>query len=502
MVRFFDLSWEYWHPKIIFELARGIRVPLRLEKATSDEDFSHYARVLVVMDVSSVLLTSVLLERDEFHSSFIVVEYKNLPAFCSTCSSIGHLFSSYRWNKSSKEEVPLSNDFLATHHDLDGQDSVVVHTSGHTSRPSSRLGHTARRFLVFVWSSSVHCHDQQLTVSLSIGSRVYWYAFVCVSTSVVVRRSGYSIFHKIWSSLVVGRPHQVVINKLRSLKNALKTWNWEVFRDLNSAITGKSAELHSIQLDLSNRVFSTDLFMAKVSVLSELDVLLHRHEYFFRDWSRVRWLYDGDHKISFFHASIRSRHYRNTISAISINEVLSEDRPAIMDYIIGYYSDLFSLDVSRVGRDLSIVNDVIPSLVTAVENAFLTSIPFADVIHDAVFVMDDASSPRPDGFSGRFYQRCWDVVGSDVVLTVHDFFITGVIFLDLNSIFIILLSKQRDLISIDQFQPIVLSNFLFKISSKILADCLISSGCGQDYFFSVVQIHLRLAYRGLYCFGF
>ena len=96
--------------------------------------------------------------------------------------------------------------------------------------------------------------------------------------------------------------------------------------------------------------------------------------------------------------------------------------------IISYYFDLISSDVSRVGKDLSIVDDVIPSLVTAVENVFLTSIPFADEIQDAVFSMDAAFALGPDEFSGRFYQRCWDVVGSDVILAVQDFFITGVIF--------------------------------------------------------------------------
>ncbi|KAK3218880.1 hypothetical protein Dsin_012850 [Dipteronia sinensis] len=84
-----------------------IGVPLALDTATSDGDFGHYARVLVEVDVSSVdvssvLPTSMLLERDEFHSSFTAVEYENFLAFCSICSSIGHLPSSYRWNKSSK----------------------------------------------------------------------------------------------------------------------------------------------------------------------------------------------------------------------------------------------------------------------------------------------------------------------------------------------------------------------------------------------------------------
>ncbi|KAK3198364.1 hypothetical protein Dsin_021779 [Dipteronia sinensis] len=69
-VRFFDLSWEYWHPKLISDLATGIEVPLRLDKATSDWNFGHFARVLVDVDVLYVLPTLVLLERDEFHSCY------------------------------------------------------------------------------------------------------------------------------------------------------------------------------------------------------------------------------------------------------------------------------------------------------------------------------------------------------------------------------------------------------------------------------------------------
>ncbi|KAI9201019.1 hypothetical protein LWI28_016717 [Acer negundo] len=238
----------------------------------------------------------------------------------------------------------------------------------------------------FPEAQTVHCHDQHLTVSLSIGSRVHCYTFVYASTSIVVRRS-------LWQSL----------------------------RDMGILI---------------------------------------------------RWLRDGDRNTSFFHASIKRKQYRNTISALSINGVLSEDRPTIRDHIISYHSGLFSSDVPRVGRDLSIVDDVIPSLVTVVENAFLTSVSSADDIHDTVFVINAASAPRPDGFSGSFYQRCWDVVGSDVVLAVQDFFITRVIFLGLNSSFIVLLPKLRDSISVNQFRPIILSNFLFKIFSKILADRL------------------------------
>ncbi|KAK3183588.1 hypothetical protein Dsin_030874 [Dipteronia sinensis] len=218
--------------------------------------------------------------------------------------------------------------------------------------------------------------------------------------------------------------------------------------------------------------FVDEFFLAKSRVHHELDVLLHRHECFYRDWSRVKWLQDGDCNSSFFHASIKRRQYMNVLSSLSINGVLTDDRLIIRDHIIEFYSNLFSSDSSRVETKFFVVEDVIPSLVTDVENAFLISIPSMDDINDAVFAMDAASTHRPDGFSRGFYQQCWEVVGSDVVLAVQYFFRTWVILSGLNSSFIVLLPKLKDSISIDKFRLIVLSNLLFKIFSKLLADRL------------------------------
>ncbi|KAK3212455.1 hypothetical protein Dsin_017161 [Dipteronia sinensis] len=84
--------------------------------------------------------------------------------------------------------------------------------------------------------------------------------------------------------------------------------------------------------------------------------------------------------------------------------------------------------------------------------------------------MDALSVPRPDGFSSRFFHRYWEIVVRDVILAVQDFFHSGMVTPGLNSNFIVLLLNMRDSITIDQFRPIVLGNFLFKAFSKILAD--------------------------------
>ncbi|KAK3211631.1 hypothetical protein Dsin_016337 [Dipteronia sinensis] len=105
---FYDLSWEYCHPKIISDLDRGTRVPLQLDRATVKGDFGHFERVLVDIDMSTVPPSSLLLQKDDTHSYFISLEYENLPAFYSTCSSISNFPNACRWNMFGKG-IPVSS---------------------------------------------------------------------------------------------------------------------------------------------------------------------------------------------------------------------------------------------------------------------------------------------------------------------------------------------------------------------------------------------------------
>ena len=62
--------------------------PLKIDKATLDGDFSHFARIIIDVDLSKNLQDSIILERDD-HSFLVDIEYENLPDFCSHCQSVG-----------------------------------------------------------------------------------------------------------------------------------------------------------------------------------------------------------------------------------------------------------------------------------------------------------------------------------------------------------------------------------------------------------------------------
>jgi hypothetical protein len=105
----------------------------------------------------------------------------------------------------------------------------------------------------------------------------------------------------------------------------------------------------------------------------------------------------------------------------------------------------------------------------------LTMIPTPQEIKAAVFNLNKDSAPGPDGSGAFFFQQFWEIIKEDVVKVVLEFFTSGWIFPGYNSNMIALLPKTPDFISIDQYRPIAMANFKFKIISKIIANRLASS---------------------------
>lgn len=71
---------------------------------------------------------------------------------------------------------------------------------------------------------------------------------------------------------------------------------------------------------------------------------------------------------------------------------------------------------------------------------------------------------------GFFFQQYWDIVGEDVVRVVTQFFKQGWILHNLNSNIVILIPKVPGSGMIENFGPIALANFKFKIIMKGLCD--------------------------------
>ncbi|WJX46320.1 rhamnogalacturonan endolyase [Trifolium repens] len=215
-----------------------------------------------------------------------------------------------------------------------------------------------------------------------------------------------------WNSVVVGCPMFMLSEKLKSLKAKLKTWNKDCFGNVHDLVASAELQLHQIQMQIQQHGHSDTL---------------------------------GDRNTKYFHRLAKIKASTKPITSLQVGETES-----------------------------LLTEEVIPSLVTEDINAILTMLPSHSEIKAAVFALNKDSAPGPDGFGAFFYQHFWDIVKDDVINAVLEFFTSGWVLPGFNSNIIILLPKFPEASSIEQYRPIAMANFKFKIISKILADRLAS----------------------------
>ncbi|KAK2426743.1 hypothetical protein QL285_025379 [Trifolium repens] len=203
-----------------------------------------------------------------------------------------------------------------------------------------------------------------------------------------------------------------------------------------------------------------------------LEEALNRQEMFWQEKAKINWHLNGDRNTKYFHRLVKIKNTTKTITSLQDGDNILTDYNQISDHIINYYKNLFCSNL--VLQDSTLIDDVIPSLVTTDVNAILTLLPSHEEIKAAVFALNTDSAPGPDGFGAFFYQHYWEIVQQDVTNAVLEFFTKSWILPGFNANIIALIPKSPEATSIDQYRPIAMANFKFKVISKILADRLAS----------------------------
>ena len=89
-------------------------------------------------------------------------------------------------------------------------------------------------------------------------------------------------------------------------------------------------------------------------------------------------------------------------------------------------------------------------------------------ILEALKEVEGDKTPRPDGFTMAFFQKCWIVVERDVWLSLQIFIEHGIFEKSLNATFHYLIPKKFNVVSIKDFRPISLVGNLYKLLAKVL----------------------------------
>ncbi|KAF3627776.1 putative HUA2-like protein 3-like [Capsicum annuum] len=110
--------------------------------------------------------------------------------------------------------------------------------------------------------------------------------------------------------------------------------------------------------------------------------------------------------------------------------------------------------------------------ITQEENQLLQS-PFGEQeIWESVKFCARDKAPGPNGFSMAFFTQCWEVVKTEVVAVVQNFYEQGVFEKSFNATFVALIPKKVGAKELKDFRPISLIGSFCKIIAKILIEIL------------------------------
>ena len=112
------------------------------------------------------------------------------------------------------------------------------------------------------------------------------------------------------------------------------------------------------------------------------------------------------------------------------------------------------------------------SRVTEAMNSDLVKPFVVSEIYVALHQMDSNTSPRLDGLPLMLYKQFWNKVGGEVSEAALSILNSGIIPDKLNHTFLTLIPKIHSPRKVSDFRPISLSNVLYKIIAKVLANWL------------------------------
>ncbi|XP_071704001.1 uncharacterized protein [Rutidosis leptorrhynchoides] len=150
---------------------------------------------------------------------------------------------------------------------------------------------------------------------------------------------------------------------------------------------------------------------------------------------------------------IKGRMHHSRIQALIDGNSCIIEGLAVPNMIVAHYENFLGTAnvCSPISQPASLFTN---QLSVDVANHMVHSI-MATEIKDVIFDIGEIKSPGPDGYTSAFFKNSWEIVGSDVVVAVADFFNNGQLLTKLNHTIIALLPKVATLAKVTGYSKII-----------------------------------------------
>ncbi|PSS08274.1 Endonuclease [Actinidia chinensis var. chinensis] len=256
-----------------------------------------------------------------------------------------------------------------------------------------------------------------------------------------------------------------ILKKMQALKSKLKIWNVEGFGNINIKLQAVEEKIHNLEMIEESRALDVVEAESKKNLKSELRESSRLAEILWRQKSRVNWIKLGDKNTRFFQASAAARYWKNFIGSVEVEGTWLEEPLDIKTASVNFFSKLFNEEEwqrPKLEGDLllSLDEDAIDSL----ESPFLE-----EEVVQAVKECDNLKAPGPDGFNFSFVKKAWSILKNDCLLLFKEFHSKGRLVKGLNATFLALIPKVEGPTSFQEYRPISMVGWVYKLLAKVLA---------------------------------
>ena len=189
------------------------------------------------------------------------------------------------------------------------------------------------------------------------------------------------------------------------------------------------------------------------------------------DWrhrSRQLWLAARDANTKFFHQAVNGRRRYNRIGRLWLGDSVITGQAAVGQALADHFRSFFWRGPPNSWRWTSAK----ASTLSLAQQQQLTGPFLEDEVRAAICGLNAQGAPGPDGILVFFYKDCWARVGPDVMELMEEFH-AGTSWMDrINRAFIKLLPKTPGAERVGDFRPISLSDSIYLIIAKVLANWL------------------------------
>ena len=178
----------------------------------------------------------------------------------------------------------------------------------------------------------------------------------------------------------------------------------------------------------------------------------------------------GDRNTKYFHSKSLDRKKKNIIYGIlDKNGNWCDSIKSIANVAISYFEKLYTtFHPSRISE----VTRAIPARVMPEMNQILINQFTKEEVETTLKQIHLTKALGPNGMSVIFFQKYWDVIGTDVTSMVLNVLNCNMSIIEINKTNITLVPKTNSPSKMTEYRPISLSNVAYKLISKVLANRL------------------------------